>query len=127
MAWLWKASRNKLASTLSVAMSIGLALLGASGIILNVGDWGWLIGTALGAPLYLDAARVSGRQCRFDGAARRAGYALSVKLASDLAGVRSRGLFFHKRPYGCPVVIGEGALFRFQQRGHFFPRDLRRL
>ena len=28
-------------------VSIGLALLGAYGVILNVGDWGWLIGAAL--------------------------------------------------------------------------------
>src|SRR5271155_4615392 len=38
-------------------VSIGLALLGAYGVILNVGDWGWLIGAALGAGLYLVAAR----------------------------------------------------------------------
>jgi nucleobase:cation symporter-1, NCS1 family len=39
------------------AVSIGLALLGAYGLILNVGDWGWLIGAALGAVVYLAAAR----------------------------------------------------------------------
>jgi NCS1 family nucleobase:cation symporter-1 len=38
-------------------VSIGLALLGAYGVILNVGDWGWLIGAALGAIVYLAAAR----------------------------------------------------------------------
>jgi NCS1 family nucleobase:cation symporter-1 len=41
-------------------ISIGLALLGAYGVILNVGDWGWLIGAALGALVYLAAARVFG-------------------------------------------------------------------
>ncbi|WP_336489007.1 NCS1 family nucleobase:cation symporter-1 [Methylobacterium nigriterrae] len=33
-------------------LSISLALLGAFGLILNVGDWGWLIGAAAGAGLY---------------------------------------------------------------------------
>jgi NCS1 family nucleobase:cation symporter-1 len=41
-------------------VSIGLALLGAYGVILNVGDWGWLIGAALGAIVYLAAARAFG-------------------------------------------------------------------
>jgi NCS1 family nucleobase:cation symporter-1 len=41
-------------------VSIGLALLGAYGVILNVGDWGWLIGAALGGIVYLAAARVFG-------------------------------------------------------------------
>jgi NCS1 family nucleobase:cation symporter-1 len=40
------------------AVSIGLALLGAYGLILNVGDWGWLIGAALGGLLYLAADRL---------------------------------------------------------------------
>jgi NCS1 family nucleobase:cation symporter-1 len=44
-------------------VSIGLALLGAYGVILNVGDWGWLIGAALGAIVYLAAASA------FEGAA----------------------------------------------------------
>jgi NCS1 family nucleobase:cation symporter-1 len=33
-------------------VSIGLSLLGAYGVIPNVGDWGWLIGAALAAVLY---------------------------------------------------------------------------
>ena len=37
---------------ISGATSIGLSLLGAYGVILNVGDWGWLIGASLGALLY---------------------------------------------------------------------------
>ena len=41
-------------------VSIGLSLLGAYGIILNVGDWGWLIGAALGAIVYLAATRAFG-------------------------------------------------------------------
>jgi nucleobase:cation symporter-1, NCS1 family len=45
---------------LSGLVSIGLALLGAYGVILNVGDWGWLIGAALGAGFYLLAARSLG-------------------------------------------------------------------
>jgi NCS1 family nucleobase:cation symporter-1 len=32
--------------------SIGLSLLGAYGVITNIGDWGWLIGASLGALLY---------------------------------------------------------------------------
>jgi NCS1 family nucleobase:cation symporter-1 len=43
-------------------VSIGLALLGAYGIILNVGDWGWLIGATLGGLLYLAAMRFSGER-----------------------------------------------------------------
>jgi NCS1 family nucleobase:cation symporter-1 len=43
-------------------VSIGLALLGAYGVILNVGDWGWLIGAALGASVYLVAARSFGER-----------------------------------------------------------------
>jgi NCS1 family nucleobase:cation symporter-1 len=37
---------------LSGFVSIGLSLLGAYAVIPNVGDWGWLIGSALGAVLY---------------------------------------------------------------------------
>jgi NCS1 family nucleobase:cation symporter-1 len=33
-------------------LSIGLALLGAYGVIFNVGDWGWLIGASAGAIVY---------------------------------------------------------------------------
>jgi NCS1 family nucleobase:cation symporter-1 len=49
-----------LALGLSGAVSIGLALLGAYRVILNVGDWGWLIGAALGALTYLAAMRAFG-------------------------------------------------------------------
>ncbi len=37
---------------ISGAVSIGLALSGAYGLIINVGDWGWLIGALLGGGLY---------------------------------------------------------------------------
>jgi NCS1 family nucleobase:cation symporter-1 len=33
--------------------SIGLSLLGAYAVIPNIGDWGWLIGSSLGAILYM--------------------------------------------------------------------------
>jgi NCS1 family nucleobase:cation symporter-1 len=42
--------------------SIGLALLGTSGVILNVGDWGWLIGASLGGLFYLAATRSLGER-----------------------------------------------------------------
>lgn len=38
-------------------VSIGLALLGAYSVIPNIGDWGWLIGSSLGAVLYLALVR----------------------------------------------------------------------
>ena len=38
-------------------VSIGLSLLGAYGVITNIGDWGWLIGAALGALLYIALMR----------------------------------------------------------------------
>jgi NCS1 family nucleobase:cation symporter-1 len=41
-------------------VSIGLALLGSYGMILNVGDWGWLIGATLGGGFYLLAVRSRG-------------------------------------------------------------------
>ena len=41
----------------SAVVSIGLALLGAYSVIPNVGDWGWLIGAALGAVLYIAQMR----------------------------------------------------------------------
>jgi nucleobase:cation symporter-1, NCS1 family len=41
----------------SAAVSIGLALLGAYSVIPSVGDWGWLIGAALGAALYVALMR----------------------------------------------------------------------
>jgi NCS1 family nucleobase:cation symporter-1 len=37
--------------------SIGLSLLGAYGVITNVGDWGWLIGASIGALLYTTLMR----------------------------------------------------------------------
>jgi NCS1 family nucleobase:cation symporter-1 len=46
-----------LALGLSGALSIGLALAGAFGLMFNVGDWGWLIGSAAGAIFYLAAQR----------------------------------------------------------------------
>ena len=39
------------------ALSIGLSLLGAYGVIFNVGDWGWLIGSGAGALAYLGLSR----------------------------------------------------------------------
>ena len=48
-----------LAFAVAGAVSIGLALLGAFGAILNVGDWGWLIGSVLGGAVYLAAMRGS--------------------------------------------------------------------
>jgi NCS1 family nucleobase:cation symporter-1 len=41
-----------IALAVSGVVSIGLSLLGAYGVIPNIGDWGWLIGSALGAVLY---------------------------------------------------------------------------
>lgn len=38
-----------LALAISGAVPISMALLGAYGVIPNVGDWGWLIGAVLGA------------------------------------------------------------------------------
>ncbi len=40
------------ALALSGALSIGLALCGAYGLVFNVGDWGWLIGASAGAVVY---------------------------------------------------------------------------
>jgi NCS1 family nucleobase:cation symporter-1 len=48
-----------LALALSGALSIGLALAGAFGLMFNVGDWGWLIGSAAGAAIYVAASRSS--------------------------------------------------------------------
>ena len=47
----WNA-RALIALACSAAVSIGMSLLGAYGLITNVGDWGWLIGAALGAVFY---------------------------------------------------------------------------
>jgi nucleobase:cation symporter-1, NCS1 family len=41
----------------SAAVSIGLSLAGAYGLITNVGDWGWLIGATLGALFYVALMR----------------------------------------------------------------------
>ena len=41
-----------IALALSSALSIGLALLGAYGLLINVGDWGWLIGACAAAAAY---------------------------------------------------------------------------
>ena len=42
-----------LALAVSGALSIGLSLAGAFGLMFNVGDWGWLIGSSSGAVLYV--------------------------------------------------------------------------
>ena len=41
-----------IALAISGVLSIGLSLLGAYGVIFNVGDWGWLIGASAGALVY---------------------------------------------------------------------------
>jgi NCS1 family nucleobase:cation symporter-1 len=41
-----------IALAVSGAISIGLSLLGAYGVMFNVGDWGWLIGASVGASIY---------------------------------------------------------------------------
>ena len=41
-----------LALAISGALSIGLSLAGAYGLMFNVGDWGWLIGAGVGALAY---------------------------------------------------------------------------
>jgi len=41
-----------IALAVSGTLSIGLSLLGAYGLIFNVGDWGWLIGASTGALVY---------------------------------------------------------------------------
>ncbi len=51
-------NRKALAAlAVSGALSIGLALLGAFGLMFNVGDWGWLIGSATGALVYVGLNR----------------------------------------------------------------------
>jgi NCS1 family nucleobase:cation symporter-1 len=42
-----------IALAIAASVSIGLSLLGAYAVIANVGDWGWLIGAALGAASYM--------------------------------------------------------------------------
>jgi nucleobase:cation symporter-1, NCS1 family len=55
-------NRKALAAlAVSGALSIGLALLGAFGLMFNVGDWGWLIGSAAGAIVYVALSR-AGRE-----------------------------------------------------------------
>jgi NCS1 family nucleobase:cation symporter-1 len=44
--------RALIALACSGALSIGLSLLGAWGVIFNVGDWGWLIGALTGGAIY---------------------------------------------------------------------------
>ncbi|TFV75922.1 NCS1 family nucleobase:cation symporter-1 [Bradyrhizobium frederickii] len=44
--------RALIALGLSGTLSIGLSLLGAYGLIFNVGDWGWLIGASVGGLIY---------------------------------------------------------------------------
>jgi NCS1 family nucleobase:cation symporter-1 len=41
-----------IALAVSALLSIGLSLLGAYGVIFNVGDWGWLIGACTGGLVY---------------------------------------------------------------------------
>jgi NCS1 family nucleobase:cation symporter-1 len=43
----------------SGSLSIGLALLGAFGLIVNIGDWGWLIGASSGAFIHVVANRMA--------------------------------------------------------------------
>ena len=45
------------ALAISGVISIGLSLCGAYGVIPNIGDWGWLIGSSLGAVLYTALTR----------------------------------------------------------------------
>ena len=48
-----------IALALSGALSIGLSLAGAFGLMFNVGDWGWLIGSAAGAICYVAVSRAA--------------------------------------------------------------------
>jgi NCS1 family nucleobase:cation symporter-1 len=52
--------RALIALAIAGSISIGLSLLGAYGIIVHVGDWGWLIGATLGALMY--TALMRGRE-----------------------------------------------------------------
>jgi NCS1 family nucleobase:cation symporter-1 len=54
--------KGLIALAISGALSIGLSLLGAYGVIFNVGDWGWLIGASTGALIYWG---LSGRRGSF--------------------------------------------------------------
>jgi NCS1 family nucleobase:cation symporter-1 len=40
-------------------LSIGLSLAGAFGLMVNVGDWGWLIGSSSGAWVHVAASRAA--------------------------------------------------------------------
>ena len=46
------------ALAVSGALSIGLSLAGAFGLMFNVGDWGWLIGSSSGALVYVAINRM---------------------------------------------------------------------
>ena len=52
-------NRKALAAlAVSGALAIGLSLAGAFGLMFNVGDWGWLIGSASGALVYVALNRM---------------------------------------------------------------------
>ncbi len=55
-----------IALAVSGSLSIGLSLLGAYGLMFNVGDWGWLIGASTGALVYKS---LSGQSATFAQAA----------------------------------------------------------
>jgi NCS1 nucleoside transporter family len=50
-------TRALIALAASAAVSIGMSLAGAYGLITNVGDWGWLIGATLGGLFYTGLMR----------------------------------------------------------------------
>ena len=52
------------AFAISGVLSIGLSLLGAYGVMFNVGDWGWLIGASAGALIYRTLSGQSGSLTR---------------------------------------------------------------
>jgi NCS1 family nucleobase:cation symporter-1 len=49
------------ALAVSGALAVGLALAGAFGLMFNVGDWGWLIGSTAGALVYVALNSGAGR------------------------------------------------------------------
>jgi NCS1 family nucleobase:cation symporter-1 len=57
----WNA-KAVLALALSGALSVSLGLMGAYGVMFNVGDWGWLIGSCAGALVYLALSLPSARK-----------------------------------------------------------------
>ena len=82
-----------LSQALSGALSIGLALLGAYGLVPNVGDWGWLIGAVAGAgvvPRPIPPASILARNnVAVVGRISAASYALDrAKPADDAALIR---------------------------------------